>query len=162
MCAASVGGAFAIAGSLVGLVSQIVHGRPVSNLAGLTLFFVFGAGVVALSRPRDVRALTVATVLVAVSIVTELLGRLGLLYLPALVLFVVGIGRTEGEPEERAAEPAATVGRPVARPRPRPVAARAGEARPTLAAKWDRRIRQARQAPPVEQPASAEALRRAG
>ena len=59
--------------------------------------------------------------------------------------------------------PAAYVRRALEEPTARRVPPiRPAVARPVLAAEWDRRIRQGGRASPVEQPASAEALRRAG
>src|SRR5436309_2458351 len=98
LCAATLGGVLAIAASVAGFVSQVVNAGPLSNPSGLSLLLVLGAGAATLARPRDVRVVTAAAVLVAISMIAELFGKLGPLYLPALVLLVLGIERSEDVP----------------------------------------------------------------
>jgi hypothetical protein len=142
----SVGGAVAIAASVAGVVSQLMTGGPLSNVTGLTLLLVFVAGGIALVRPNLVEALAVADALVAIALVMEMFGRLGALYLPALLLLVVATMRAEHLPERE------TPAMPLRAPRPLP--------RPMLASEWDR-MRGAR-AKAFSETASAETLRRAG
>jgi hypothetical protein len=102
VCAASVGGALAIAAAVAGFAA----GRSNGTLAGpngLSIVLVLGAGVAAVVRPRHSEILTAATLLVGMALVTELYGRFGLLFTPALLLMGVGIMRSQDAEARRRA-----------------------------------------------------------
>jgi hypothetical protein len=145
--AGSLGGVLAVTAAFAGFVSQLATGGAVGGTTGLTLVFVLAAGVIALLRPNLIEALVVADVLVALSVLIEMLGRLGLLYLPSLMLLVFATMRAEELPEREARQVAAAIP-------------------PMIASQWDR-IRMRREASAPESigevpAASAESLRRAG
>jgi hypothetical protein len=142
----SIGGAVAIAASVAGVVSQLMTGGPLSNVTGLTLLLVFVAGGIALARPNLVEALAVADVLVAIALLMEMFGRLGALYLPALLLLVVATMRADHLPDRKTPTMPLRATRPLSGP--------------MLASQWDR-MHQAR-ADAFRETASAESLRRAG
>jgi hypothetical protein len=141
----AVGGALALAASLAGATTEAMGNTPASDLGGFTLILVFFAGLIAVVRPRRVEALAVADVLLAISLTIEMFSRLGALYVPVLLVLLLGTMRahaTEELEEEVVAEP-------VARP-----------ARPMLAAEYERQRRV--RAELLRGLGSAESLRRAG
>jgi cytochrome c oxidase subunit IV len=95
LCAGSLGGLLAVGAGVVGFVWEAARGGPLSTLSALTLALVTAAGAVALARPRVIEALVVADALLAISVLIEVFGRLGLLYLPSLVVLVVATMRAE-------------------------------------------------------------------
>src|SRR5439155_16774733 len=99
LCAGSIGGVLAVAAGVAGTTSQAARGGSASAITWVTLAFVTVAGMVALARPRVVEALVVADALVAISLLIEVFGRLGRLYLPGL-LFLVFVTRRGGERAE--------------------------------------------------------------
>jgi len=136
----------AIGAGLVGFTWHAARGGPLSIYSGLTLAFVTAAGAIALVRPRVVEALVVADALVAISVLIEVFGRLGVLYLPSLLILVLATMRAE----ERSKVEEETAGSIL---------------QPMLAWQWEKLIANPPPAPVAIRDVptgSAEALRRAG
>ena len=145
LCAGSIGGVLAVAAGVAGTVSQAARGGSASAITWVTLAFVTVGGMVALARPRVVEALVVADALVAISLLIEVFGRLGLLYLPGLLFLVFATMRGEERTEVEEAAPATV--------------------QPILAWQWEKLIANPPPAPVAIRDVptgSAEALRRAG
>jgi hypothetical protein len=107
---ATLGGIVAIAAAASGFVSQLQNSGPLSNTTGLTLLMVGAAGLVAVLWPRQVETLAFADVLVGLALIVEMFGRLGMLYMPAMVLLLIGTtrARDELEPAEPVSQPVVT------------------------------------------------------
>ena len=134
----------AVAAAFAGLLAELRDPAPLAGTTGLSIVLTFVAGAAALARPRSAAVMTAATVVVALAVITELFGRLGPLYTPALILMAIGIGRTEDTRLSR-----------------RPPARRAAP-EGMLATEWERRTRLAEQERTVRRAAGGEAVRRAG
>ena len=151
------GGVVAIAGPVAGLCSQLAVGGPLA-LPGLTVAMVLAAGIIALTRPRQVQALAVADALVGLALLIEMFSVLGVVYLAVLLLLVAATLRADEQPRPRA-EPAA---------RETPLARLvAPQVKPMLATDWEQWVERRRQAVlsrPRREPAATtgETYRRAG
>jgi hypothetical protein len=147
LTAGALGGVLAITSAAAGFIAHLSSPGSLVSTTGLSLLFVLVAGAIVLARPTLVEALVVADALVALSVIIEMFSRLGVLYLPSLLLFVFATMRSEDLPE-RAERPARA------------------PMQPMIASQWDRmRAQREASAPEVigEVPAaSAETLRRAG
>jgi hypothetical protein len=139
----AVGGVLALVASMTGAMTEAMGRSPVSDTGGLTVMLVFVAGIVALARPRQVQVLVVSDTLVALALTIEMFGRLGMLYVPVLMVLVLGTMRAR-EPQ--------VAGKAATEPAPQPV-------RPMLAADWDLGQRTREALPDV---VTGETLRRAG
>ncbi|MFN2545171.1 MAG: hypothetical protein ABR600_11485 [Actinomycetota bacterium] len=103
----TLAGVVAIAAAVAGGATEATGSAPASSLGALTLLIVFAAGAVAVVRPRQVEALASADVLVSIAIVLELFSRLGMLYVPVLLLLGFATLRTRAAEERRADREAA-------------------------------------------------------
>ena len=92
----ALGGAVAIGAAVAGAATEATGSEPTSDLGGLTLLIVFAAGVVALTRPWRIEALAAADALVALALTLEMFSRLGMLFVPVLVLLGFATLRARG------------------------------------------------------------------
>jgi hypothetical protein len=146
LSAGTIGGLSAVAAGVVGIVVPAARGSTFSGVTALTLVFVLAGGAIALARPKLIEALTVADALVAIAVLIEVFGRLGLLYLPSLLFLVLATMRAEERKDAEKELAPQTI-------------------RPMLAWQWEKLIANPPPAPVAirEVPTtSAEALRRAG
>src|SRR5947209_7201716 len=102
ICAASIGGALAVAAAVAGFAPGPSNGT-LAGPNGLSLLLVLGGGIAAILRPRHSEILTVATLLVAMALISEMYGALGLLFAPALILMGAGIVRSQDADARRRA-----------------------------------------------------------
>jgi hypothetical protein len=154
----TIGGLLAIAVTLIGAATESTGREAATDHAGLTLILVFVAGVIALARPRLIEALAVADVLMSIAITIEMLGRLGVLYLPVTLVLLYATAREHHTVEREVAAKHADVWEERAFEPVIPAI------RPMLGAEWDKQQREAREAEAeaLRQSGSGEALRRAG